>query len=143
MFLGFLALLSIVSCTPMDTIPTKQVSRAVSASWSSRVLAPYVSLSPMPAFDIGTCMSQTGVKTYTLSSINGDAKGNPAWGGSDPITNTFYSDFINLIRSEGGDVIVSFGGGGGMTINFLNLRERVSSRFKQCIRFSCQVSVSY
>ena len=82
--------------------------------WPNRILAPYVYLYQWGAFDIASCIDATGVKLWTLAFITGNDWGHPTWGGSDSIDIPFYSNYINTIRSKGGDVIISFGGAAGI-----------------------------
>jgi chitinase len=59
----------------------------------------------------------TGHKFYTLAFIiNGSSACTPTWNGSDSIFGGNQGNYINSLRSIGGDVIVSFGGEGGTEI---------------------------
>jgi hypothetical protein len=91
---------------------------ALSASWPSRVFAPYVYLGADDHFKITQCNDACGQRFYTLAFIIADKQGNPAWDGRFPLKKNLYADQINEIRSRGGDVIVSFGGAGGTEIAF-------------------------
>ena len=106
--------------------------------WPNRILAPYVYLSQWGAFDIASCIDSTGVKLWTLAFITGNDWGEPCWGGSDNIDTPFYSNYINLIRSKGGDVIISFGGAAGHELalvskdewDLANKYQRVIDKYK-------------
>ena len=91
--------------------------------WPNRILAPYIYLSQWGAFDIASCIDATGVKLWTLAFITGNDWGEPCWGGSDSIDTPFYSNYINLIRSKGGDVIISFGGAAGHELALVSKNE--------------------
>ncbi len=97
------------SATPTPPSPT---SPPPVGSWPNRVFAPYVDVSQWPTFSINNCHSRTAQKYYTLAFILASGT-EPAWGGSVPMSQNFYMDEINNIRSKGGDVIVSFGGANG------------------------------
>jgi hypothetical protein len=82
-------------------------------AWPNRVLAPYLYTSPWNSFDVKNAFKQTGHNIWTLCFIVADYSGKPSWNGDSSIDNQFFSDYINDIRSLGGDVIVSFGGASG------------------------------
>jgi chitinase len=79
-----------------------------------------------PYAEIGTGASlqsvtqSTGQKYYTLAFITGNGC-SPVWDGSVPVNNTGSSlptltSDISYIRSQGGDVIISFGGAAGQEL---------------------------
>gem|GEM_PF-221833 len=75
--------------------------------------APYVM--PDSNVNLGTVMDATDAKAFTIAFIlaNGNAC-SAAWNGWSPInSDTTNLAAINLIRSKGGDVVVSFGGAAG------------------------------
>lgn len=88
-----------------------QVTTEGFESWPARTLAPYLATSS--PFEAPTCMALTGLKTFTLTHINADKDGNPAWSGVNLVSDCYYCEEIDEIRNAGGDVIVSFGGSGG------------------------------
>jgi hypothetical protein len=128
-------LISLLAFTVMGHVVEEEYSettlekRAI-AAWPSRILAPYLFLVKWPKFDVNDCIWNTGQKLYTLAFITGDDNGNPAWSGYDPLTDTFYSDYVNNIRNQGGDVIISFGGAAGNLL--LTRRTRISIDGKRC-----------
>lgn len=89
---------------------------ALSAGWPERVFAPYMYIGAGDHFQITKCDDACGQKFYTIAFIIGDSHGQPAWDGRFPMEKNLYADEINLIRSRGGDVIVSFGGADGTEI---------------------------
>ena len=97
---------------PKVILPTVSLGRGVN-DWPLRIVAPYIYLSPWGPYDVDSNRAVTGVKLWSLAFIIGDGNGNPSWGGSESIRNSFYSNFIGNVRAKGGDVIVSFGGGYG------------------------------
>jgi hypothetical protein len=89
---------------------------ASGAGWPARVFAPYMYIGSGDNFKLTECDDACGQKFYTLAFIIGDKQGNPAWDGHARMAKNLYADQINLIRSRGGDVIVSFGGADGTEI---------------------------
>jgi hypothetical protein len=89
---------------------------AAGAGWPARVFAPYMYIGSGDNFKLTQCDDACGQKFYTLAFIIADQHGNPAWDGHVPMATNLYADQINLIRSRGGDVIVSFGGADGTEI---------------------------
>lgn len=106
MISSILKLLLIISATANAKIATQ---------WPDRVLAPYLVMHPHSTFDSAVCMATTGLQYFTLSHVNADKNGNPAWFGKDDIS--LYSGFVEDVRNQGGDVIVSFGGSEGGKIS--------------------------
>ena len=97
-------------------------SAQISAQWKgegfgTRILAPYLVMHPSSFFDTTYCIKTTGLQYFTLSHINADKNGNPAWLGKGDIS--LFSDYVTDIRNQGGDVIVSFGGSEGGKITEL------------------------
>lgn len=89
---------------------------ALSAGWPKRVFAPYMYIGAGDHFQITKCDDACGQKFYTIAFIIGDSHGQPAWDGRFAMEKNLYADQIKAIRSRGGDVIVSFGGGAGTEI---------------------------
>jgi hypothetical protein len=86
------------------------------AAWPARVFAPYMYIGSGDNFKLTQCADACGQKFYTIAFIIADKQGNPAWYGHVPMAKNLYADQINLVRSRGGDVIVSFGGADGTEI---------------------------
>jgi hypothetical protein len=97
----FVSLLSIVAIATNDFEEKVIIEKRAVGVWPNRVLAPYLYLMKWPAFDVNSCIWNTGHKYYTLAFITGDNAGNPAWGGYDSIWDSWYSDYINNIRNQG------------------------------------------
>lgn len=83
------------------------------AAWPAQVFAPYVDTGLWPEFSITGMAEETGVQYYTLAFITADGSGNPAWAGVYPLEDMHFSEQIDELRSQGGDVIISFGGAAG------------------------------
>lgn len=90
--------------------------RSFGAGWPARIFAPYMYIGADDHFQITDCADRCGQKFYTLAFIIADKHGNPAWDGRFALQQNLYADQIKAIRHRGGDVIVSFGGGGGKEI---------------------------
>jgi hypothetical protein len=86
---------------------------ALGAGWPAKVFAPYMYIGAGDNFKITQCDDDCGQKFYTIAFIIDDGHKKPAWDGRFPMESDLYQDQINEIRKRGGDVIVSFGGGGG------------------------------
>jgi chitinase len=106
-----------------DSAWSTSVSATTSSSpststWGSEVFAPYVDVMAWPTLSISNTYTSTGQKYYTLAFITSDStsQGVPAWGGITALSEKFYMDEITAIRSDGGDVIISFGGASGTEI---------------------------
>ncbi|KAJ3274164.1 hypothetical protein HDV01_003447 [Terramyces sp. JEL0728] len=91
-----------------------EYSSGLNAQWPAKLLAPYTDITLFPTLDINTVQKQTGINYFTVGPIISDANGNPAWGGTTPATAQppFYLDKITTLRSNGGDVVLYFGGPG-------------------------------
>ena len=89
---------------------------ALSAGWPERVFAPYMYIGAGDHFQITKCDDACGQKFYTIAFIIADSHGQPAWDGRFALEKNLYADQIKAIRSRGGDIIVSFGGGAGTEI---------------------------
>jgi hypothetical protein len=99
---------------PTVPIPAVELGRGIS-NWPPNIVAPYIYLSRSDPYKWKNNKAVSGIKHWTLCFLTADGQGNPAWGGWDSIDNPFYSNYIGGIRSDGGDVIISFGGASGIT----------------------------
>ncbi|MCP3967327.1 MAG: hypothetical protein GY750_08690 [Lentisphaerae bacterium] len=83
-----------------------------------QVFAPYVDVTAWPMFSLAESFKKSGQKYYTLAFIVADKDNEASWGGYYKALDGkyYYGDNINFIRSEGGDVIVSFGGANGIPL---------------------------
>jgi hypothetical protein len=86
----------------------------------SHYFAPYVDLTATPTQSLVQDMRSGGIRDYSLAFITNDAAGSclAAWGGAVPLSQlgVFLPNLdgdIRSLRSQGGDVIVSFGGEAG------------------------------
>ena len=82
----------------------------------ARYFAPYVDILLWPTFSVTAAQTRTGQKWYTLAFIVADTNRKPSWGGVVPLSDNFYASEIASLRSQGGDVIVSFGGASGQEL---------------------------
>jgi len=87
--------------------------KSFGADWPARVFAPYMYIGADDHFEITQCRHDCGQKFYTIAFIIADKHNNPAWDGRFALEKNLYAGQIKTIRNRGGDVIVSFGGGGG------------------------------
>ena len=99
-------------------IAAAPIGRGIS-NWPNKLVATYTYLTPWSNFDFRDAAANGGSKYYTLAFLVADSFGNPAWSGSDAITNPWYSNYIGNIRAAGGDIIMSFGGAAGNEIALL------------------------
>jgi hypothetical protein len=84
-----------------------------SAGPATMAAAPYLHPGWGSPPDPRTVMSATGVHWFTMAFILSDGGCNPVWDGGRPLTGGVEQVAIDRIRSAGGDVMVSFGGGTG------------------------------
>jgi hypothetical protein len=81
---------------------------------------PYVDCTLWPNFDISDVAS-TGIHHYSCAFIVDDqtvAGASPCWGGFPTLGMDYYQDKIASLRSQGGDVIMSFGGANGIELAY-------------------------
>ncbi|HTD22249.1 MAG TPA: chitinase [Terriglobales bacterium] len=83
-----------------------------STSGSGKFFAPYTDMSLTS--NLPQISSASGIKFFTMAFIIDGGGCTPVWGGLGPISgeNTF-AGYINTIRANGGDVVISFGGAAG------------------------------
>src|SRR5947207_15139813 len=84
----------------------------------SKYFAPYQDVTI--GASLQSIMRSTGQKFYTLASITGNGC-NAEWAGTIPLDQTktslpYLDSDIQAIRSQGGDVIISFGGAAGQEL---------------------------
>ena len=80
------------------------------------LFAPYIDVTDDPPFSMTGMAATTGHKHYTLAFIQDGGSCLPEWGGGIPLSQNYYADQIDALRSKGGDVIVSFGGAAGVDL---------------------------
>ncbi len=83
------------------------------AGFPDKVFAPYVDVLNYPTFSIKDMYQKTDQQYFTLAFIISNGNCEPTWGGVINLADKWYMEQINYIRSEGGDVIISFGGANG------------------------------
>ena len=79
----------------------------------ARFFAPYVDVLLYPAFPLAATAAQTGSKFYTLAFITAGAGCDAKWGGIVGMSENYLISDLNALRTNGGNVIVSFGGASG------------------------------
>jgi hypothetical protein len=85
-------------------------------STGAMAAAPYLYLGWGSPPDPRTVMSATGVKWFTLAFMLDGGGCTPRWDGNRPLTGGGDQTTINNIRAAGGDVVVSFGGASGPSL---------------------------
>lgn len=94
--------------------PTRTPTR-INTSWPSRVSAVYADIS---FTSVQAAYQSTGQKYYALAFVLGNGGTcTPAWDGTHPMSENYYSGEINAIRAAGGDVIAVFGGANGSDLS--------------------------
>jgi len=97
-------------CVPPTAGPTSQPGSGL----PTRVAAIYADIS---FTSIQAAYQATGAKYYAIAFVLAEGGAcTPAWDGSHPMSENYYSNEINAIRSSGGDVIAVFGGANGWDI---------------------------
>lgn len=77
--------------------------------FASNYAATYVD-NAMADINLTDYMNQTGINKFIFSFITYDSEGNPSWGGYDKQQVGQNDKYIDEIRANGGDIILSFGG---------------------------------
>ncbi len=98
---------------PVTTTTTTTVPPPPPGGSNGPAFAPYVDATLWPPTDLTDAAAASGVKAFTLGFVvNGDQSGscNASWGGYYSLADNFLVDEVAQLRSQGGDVIVSFGG---------------------------------
>lgn len=78
-------------------------------TFSANYSATYVD-NAMADIDLAQYMDQTGINKFVLSFITYDENGAPSWGGYADEQVGLNDKYIDEIRDNGGDIILSFGG---------------------------------
>jgi chitinase len=81
------------------------------ANFPPRFAAPYVET--WNDNNLANLANSTGHKFYTLAFMLNGGSCNPMWNGDTSLTGNNYGNYINGLRSLGGDVMISFGGADG------------------------------
>lgn len=85
-------------------------------AWGPKAVAPYCDACAYPTPDLAAIMRGSGVRFFTLGFVTAGADGQPAWGGSVPMSSQLLLDGVREVRGAGGDVAVSFGGASGVDL---------------------------
>ncbi|MFM7083675.1 MAG: hypothetical protein ACKOW3_01540, partial [Hyphomicrobium sp.] len=82
------------------------------SSFPTNVFAPYTDMLLWPTPSLHQMATQSGSKFFTLGFIVSQSSTNctPSWGTYYTMSQNFLGSDISTLRSQGGDVIVSFGG---------------------------------
>jgi beta-glucanase (GH16 family) len=99
---------------PSGTAPAGDFARTQRIA--AMAAAPYLYLGWGSPPDPRSVMSATGIRWFTMAFILSDGGCNPRWDGQRPLTGGPDQTAINAIRSAGGDVVVSFGGAAGPSL---------------------------
>lgn len=91
-------------------------SLAKRGKWTDKNIAPYVDACAFPTPDLVEMSKDSGLKYFTLSFITADANNHASWGGTIPLESQHMLSKIRDIRTDGGDVSISFGGANGQEI---------------------------
>ncbi len=92
---------------------------------NSLLFAPYADCTLWPNFQIEN-FTETGNLFYTCAFLvdnQGATGANPCWGGYSTLLMDYYQDKIAALRSQGGDVIISFGGANGVELSYAAANE--------------------
>ncbi|MCX6277461.1 MAG: hypothetical protein NT004_05130 [Bacteroidetes bacterium] len=87
--------------------------------------APYVDCCLWPNFQIQN-VAETGIYLYTCAFIVDnqlETGATPCWGGFSTLGMDYYQTEISALRSEGGDIIISFGGANGIELAYASANE--------------------
>jgi Glycosyl hydrolases family 18/Carbohydrate binding domain len=90
-------------------------------NFSGHYFAPYVDMTAWPTQSLTSDTQTGGIKYYSLAFITSDGSCLAAWGGVVPLSqlSTYLPNLdsdIQYVRSQGGDVLVSFGGEAGIEL---------------------------
>lgn len=109
----------LIAAASIKLLPTRSARAATLVNnFPTHYYAPYVDMTAYPTQSLTQDTQQGGIKYYSLAFITSDGNCLAAWGGVVPLSQlSIYlpnldSD-IQSVRSQGGDVIVSFGGAAG------------------------------
>lgn len=70
----------------------------------------------MADIDLSEYMEETGVNKFIFSFITYDSEGKPSWGGYSKQQEGLNDKYIEEIRANGGDIILSFGGANASSV---------------------------
>jgi chitinase len=122
----------VVTPVVLQPIPT------TSGTTPSKLCAPYIDVNNWPPFPMTEAAKATGNLYYTLAFILDDGRGNPAFGGTNPLG--WYMDEITKLRAMGGDCIISFGGANGapLAVSIKDVNTLVAAYQKVIDMYKCK-----
>ncbi|KUY50827.1 MULTISPECIES: chitinase [unclassified Burkholderia] len=93
------------------------------AAHANGIYAPYVDVSLYPTPQIDRIGMTQGIQQFTLAFVVSNGRCTPSWGGVQPIGNGATSDLLTILtqsianyRAHGGEIAISFGGAGGVSL---------------------------
>jgi hypothetical protein len=99
------------------SVGSSPVSTASGAPRDGMAAAPYAYLEASDPFDPAAAMAATGVTWFTMAFLlSTDGHCDPRWDGERSLTGGIDQRAVARIRARGGDVIPSFGGEGGRSL---------------------------
>lgn len=98
----------------------EDLSLKTRGNWSEKNIAPYVDVCAFPIPNLVTISKESGLKYFTLAFITADSNNKASWAGTIPLESQHMLSQIRAIRSDGGDVAVSFGGANGRELAEVN-----------------------
>lgn len=86
--------------------------------WPTKVFAPFVDITIPPFLKFGTLGPNIGVSYYNLGFIVATSEKDytASWGGYESLDSPAIKEQINLVRKNGGDIAISFGGSNNLPI---------------------------
>lgn len=87
-------------------------------TWPIKVFAPYVDMTLPPFLKFGEVGPKLGLNYYHLGFIVATSGSDytPSWGGYEPLDSPAIAEQIKKVRTNGGDVAISFGGSNNLPI---------------------------
>lgn len=113
-----IALVALTSALIGFRAVTTHASTSLVNNFPAHYFAPYVDMTAWPTQSLTQDTQNGGIKYYSLAFITSDGSCEAAWGGVVPLSqlSTYLPNLdsdIQNVRSQGGDVVVSFGGQAG------------------------------
>lgn len=100
----------------------EDLSLKTRGNWSEKNIAPYVDACAFPIPNLVTISKESGLRYFTLAFITADSNNKASWAGTIPLESQHMLSQIRAIRSDGGDVVVSFGGANGRELAEVNTK---------------------
>ena len=106
--------------TPSAPISVTTESGSCTQTQGGRLFTPYIDMGLTADWQITSIQAASGIKTFTMGFIVSNGSCAPVWGGvgasvaNDTLPNgNTINSLVNQLRTQGSDVIVSFGGAAG------------------------------